>query len=541
MARKSRREKPEIFPKVECPLRTAAYCRLSAEDREKDTIQAQIRLVEEFIRKHPDLKLEDTYVDNGFTGTNFNRPEWRRLMDDVHGGRIECIVVKDFSRFGRNYLETGYFLEFIFPKLHVRFLSVTENFDNTRQKDMEDLLPKVANIVNAAYAKDISRKMHISRDAAMERGERLKNTPPMGYMYVDDKKDHLVIDEEPAGVVRAIFYWASVGVGPTEIARRLEYLEVPSPRQWQRNRSTGESMDPPELWYPCSVNAILANRAYRGDTVTGMVRMNMNRPEKRDEKDWHVTEGTHEPIVSKELFEKVQALKDESKKRKQENRKKDGDSTEGSPLNGLVYCGVCGLSCAVSREKDAKLSMGYFFCRRPYPSQCTNRSSVPDRKLRLLVMDSISAVIRLLVKEENFLKGDNKDSPRSRMNREMKALQDQMAKTQERRDGLYEKYADGLIDLEEYTIMKESYRSEMEKLDGQIEEKAKEIRLLEQKYAHIREILDKAGRRTEPIPFDEELVRALVERVEIFDDKHIVVHFKFQDELRRFVREEEEG
>ncbi len=540
MPSRSRKARQETVQKVECPLRTAAYCRLSDQDREMETMDAQIHLVQEFIRESPELELEETYVDNGVTGTNFHRPQWNRLMEDVLGARIECIVVKDLSRFGRNYLEIGYYLESLFPKLHVRFLAVEDNFDSSRPEDMADIIVPMKNMINAMYAKDTSRKMHVVRDSAMERGERLKNTPPLGYIYEDDSKEKLVIDEETAGIVRMIFHWASLGVGPTDIARRMEFLNIPSPRQWQRNRSNGDDMDPATPWYPGSINTILANRAYQGDTVTGMVRVNMYVPEKREEKDWYITEGTHQPIVSRELFEKVQGMKDDSKKAKQRSREDSSDAaSEDSPLRGLVRCGNCGLSCPVGREKGAKLGMGYFFCRRQHPSRCTNRTRVPDQKLRMIIMDSLSGLIRLLAEQEKLMGGVSRDNPLTRKKRELRNLEDRKEMKREQYRDLYESYSCGSIDADEYRSLKESCLADIAKLDTQISAKAEETDVLEQKLARIRSFLTRS--RGEGLTFNESMVRGMVKGVEIYDGGQISLQFRFGDAFTEPTRAARKG
>lgn len=540
MARRSRRQKQETMEKSAHPLRTAVYCRLSVEDREMDTIQAQVRLVQEFIRERSDLALEETYVDNGVTGTKFDRPEWNRLMDDVRSGRIECIVVKDLSRFGRDYLETGYYLENIFPKLHVRFLAVTDNFDSARQEDMEDIAVPVKNMVNAMYAKDISRKIHAARDGAMERGERLKNSPPLGYMYADGKKEELVIDEETAPIVRMIFHWASVGAGVTEIAKRLTFLQVPSPRQWQRNRSGGQGMEPALRWSGSSLTKLLGNRVYCGDTVTGMVRVKMHKQKAMDEADWHVTEDTHEPIISRELFCMVQDVMRDSREklRRKKNESEAFRRENDSPLRGLVRCGICGHACSLERGESG---LGVFRCTYHYSYKCENRRripvSMPDQKLRMVVMDGISGMVSVLAEQEKLMREGRRDSPFAQKNRELRSLQAQRDKARERGDGLYEDYADGSIDAEEYLLLKENYRAEEEKLNGQIAEKEKEIRMMERKLANVRDFLDTAGRREEPLAFDGELVKALVENVEIFEDGRVVVHFRFDEELKELMGE----
>ena len=201
MARKSRRNKnapqgnvqePVIKNRKETLIATGAYARLSVENETDDTLQTQITMLHSYITNHPELELTDTYIDNGYSGTNFDRPEFIRLMDDVRSGRISCIVVKDLSRFGRDYLETGYYLETLFPHLNVRFIAVTDNFDSFREGDLNSLSVPLKNMVNTMYAKDISRKQCAAAKIRAKRERAMPNgTAPYGYRFTEDKTGYI--------------------------------------------------------------------------------------------------------------------------------------------------------------------------------------------------------------------------------------------------------------------------------------------------------------------------------------------------------------
>lgn len=549
MARKSRRqqERQDLAEKIPGAFQTAAYCRLSVEDKEQDSIRTQIMLVQEYIRGQPELRLAGTYVDNGVTGTKFDRPEWNRLMDDVRSGKIQCIVVKDLSRFGRDYLEAGYYIENIFPKLHVRFIAVTDNFDSSRPEDMDDITVPVRNMVNAMYAKDASRKIRAVRQGIMERGERFRNSPPLGYMYENSRKDRLVVDEETAGIIRMIFYWADNGAGRVEIGKRLTFLKIPSPRQWQRNRSNGTIMDPVLPWDPGTLERILSNRAYVGDTVTGMTRVNMHRQVRMDEDDWYVTENTHEAIIERELFGRVQAATKERRNKLREKKEQNRSYLEAndSPLRGLVFCGICGSSCELGRvrskakSQNEKLGVLIFRCTKHYSYHYENRCQVPvdirELKLRMIVMDRISDMIRILAEKAELMREDRSDSLLARKNRSLQGLKLQRRKAQGRSDKLFEDYVDGVIDSEEYILLKEKYRGEMSELDRQIGQAEMEIRVIRKKAEHIFQLIDMAMARKDRLAYDEELVRALVEKIEINADEQVTIHFRFDDEIKELL------
>lgn len=250
MARKSRKN---IMPQSAAPeiriseevnlLRTAAYARLSSENsghETEDTLNTQILQIHNYIKEHPELTLTDTYVDNGFTGTNFDRPEFERMMQDVRTGKIQCIVVKDLSRFGRDYIETGNYLETIFPMLHIRFIAINDDFDNIRQSDVDSLAVPIKNMVNSLYAKDISKKIGLSYQMRREKGIPTSWCVPYGYRMNEQKSQYEVADE--AKYVKLIYQWYLMGLSTNEIARRLEFLEVPRPNE-HLNRRLHEGHD----------------------------------------------------------------------------------------------------------------------------------------------------------------------------------------------------------------------------------------------------------------------------------------------------------
>ena len=243
MARKSRKNRNvesniQTVVKKENLLDTAAYIRLSVENggnETDETLVVQQMLVERFIEEHPDLRLEEVYIDNGFTGTNFERPGFMRLMEDVRSGKVQCIVVKDLSRFGRDYLETGYYLETILPKLNVRFIAITDDYDSSRKEDRENISVPIKNMVNAMYAKDMSKKILAAKEAQKRNGNITLSKVAFGYVRSEDKTRQ-VVDETVGPVVRMIFQWTLLGVSKREIADRLNLLGVATPGQKEKRK-----------------------------------------------------------------------------------------------------------------------------------------------------------------------------------------------------------------------------------------------------------------------------------------------------------------
>ena len=320
MARKSRKNLPQSeqatvsvqFPELdEEKIATAIYGRLSVEDDEdNESMETQIALVQDFINRNSELNYVDTYFDNGFTGTNFKRPAFTRLMNDVRQKKIKCIVVKDLSRFGRNYLEAGYYIETVFPFLGVRLIAVTDNFDSTRKEDMESLALPIRNMVNTMYAKDISKKVWTSLQRKKEAGYAVGSDAPFGYIRNPVTKRN-EIDPETAFYVQLIFQWVLMGVAIFEIARRLTLLNVPTPREWHRKIVEGKEVVTYKKWGETSVRHMLANQTYVGDTVNNKSTQKFFAgQDKRDlsKEQWHVTRNTHTLNPSSQYSLDIQAL-----------------------------------------------------------------------------------------------------------------------------------------------------------------------------------------------------------------------------------------
>ena len=317
MARK-KRNGPDATHSVEVAEKTydtAIYARLSVEDsgnKDSDSIENQIYLVNQYIAKHPYLKLRGMFADNGQTGVNFDRPQFIALMDEIKAGRINCVCVKDLSRFGRNYIEAGEYIEKIFPFMGVRFVSVNDGFDNMDGNSNSDaLIVALKNLINDVYAKDISQKVISSLRTKQKKGEYIGGLPIYGYKKSEQDYHTLVIDGETAPVVRDIFKWKAEGMSDPAIARRLNEMGVPSPAK--RHVDRGEIKKTGSfklyLWRDRTIRGITVNPMYLGHMTQGKTKQalcdNM-RIRNTAISEWIIVENTHEAIVDADTFEKAQ-------------------------------------------------------------------------------------------------------------------------------------------------------------------------------------------------------------------------------------------
>lgn len=564
MARKSR--KNQVLPEsvkaqvaentVRQLLATAAYVRLSVENSGNDTddtLQTQIKLVHNYIANHPDLELADTYIDNGFTGTNFDRPEFERLMQDVKSGRIQCIVVKDLSRFGRDYLETGHYLETIFPRLNVRFIAVTDDFDSYRSGDVESLATPIKNLVNSLYAKDISNKLRAVNANKRKRGERCGSFPPYGLKLTEDKNNYLP-DQETVPYVRAVYVWSLMGVNKYEIVRRLELLQAPSPRQLQRVHSdnTSHSQDQ-TVWRPGAVTRILENPVYVGDTVTRKTKplAGSYKRVRVPKEEWMVASNTHEAVILRSDYKAVQKTMDAAKQKRQDAIAKSAEERAKLPdlFHGLVYCAACGSPMVLLRRGSAaKPLFNTYMCKSDRRKFACYGTKIQERLLQVLVMDQIGVLIKAMCSRkkiiEDMTKTDTNKNVIHSLKRKAAYLSGKIDQAEERKSGLYEDWVMGLFDQNEYQGLKEHYIREIQKLKKQLQETEQMQQTIERKSFQYRELVENLEQHLGDHVFNPDLVKELVKRIEVSGDGSIEVRFRCNDvyeELFQMLEEVQNG
>jgi DNA invertase Pin-like site-specific DNA recombinase len=301
--------------KEEKIYKTAIYARISVEDSNTDdgTIENQILLVRKYIESKPYLKLCDTYIDNGYTGTNFDRESFHNLMEAIKHGKIDCIAVKDLSRFGRDYIETGNYLEKVFPFLGVRFISVNDNYDshnpvqNCGDINSSNLAVILKNLINDIYSKDISKKCRTALETKQRKGEFIGSNAPYGYMKSPADKHKLVIDNETAPIVRDIFQWRIDGMSYKAIIRKLEELRILSPSNYLYSKGMlcHEKYAKKIMWHEKAIRDMLSNPVYIGHMAQGKEKSRFEhglKSQRLPQDKWIIVENTHEALVSRDIF-----------------------------------------------------------------------------------------------------------------------------------------------------------------------------------------------------------------------------------------------
>lgn len=559
MARKSRKESARAVAASASVAgmmkvyRTAVYVRLSREDERKvesDTVENQRALLEGFVGGEPSLELEDVYVDRHVSGTKFDRPEFNRMVADMRAGRIDCIVVKDLSRLGRNYLEAGDYVEKIFPFFGARFIAVTDNYDSLTAGAADGLVVPLKNLINEAYAKDISKKICSTFDELFEKGVFLATTAAYGYRKDPEDSHGLLVDEDVRDVVVRIFKERLEGKSMAQIARGLNADSIMAPSVYWQSIGVIHKQKYTNLWEGKQVRRILENVVYTGDveiskTYRAYYR-GITKSVSRDKGERFYVEGHHEAIIDHETFDRVQELMRKTKAGYdavqrdlggERNRRED-------KLQGLLYCGHCGNKMNLYR-KTVKLVSGYghystYVCRR----SSTYGEADPPKNIKADVMEGI---VMELLKAHMAVYVDARERMRM-LNRKPEAaekrsaLKEELSGKEVRREkiggfirALYADFADGVFCEEEYLEMKAGYVSELEALDAGIAGLKAQMEGLAPDYAGDEEMAAAFGKYLGAEELTREMAQTFIKKIVCYGSDRFEVEYTFAEELAELV------
>lgn len=552
MARKSRKAQAQPVAEVKketAALPTAIYARLSVENSGKDddgnSLQNQIAVCEDYLDGCPYLRLAEVYSDNGRTGTVFDRPAWNRLMDDVRTGKIQCIVVRDLSRFGRDYVETGSYLEKIFPALGTRFISVKENFDNfTCGNAMESLSVSLQNLVNAMYSRDISKKVSTVLRAQMEKGIFRNRNLPYGYLWNEDKTAY-VVDEEAAAVVRQIFEWKLREVSVYTIVERLKAGGIESPERHKRRAGTRNGGNiQGEGWCPSTIRGILQNRAYIGEMICGKSETALYKGLKKrlTEKDnWIVVSDAHPPIVSVSDFEAVERQMREDSAHRETAMEWSADIRAGmiDLFAGKIFCADCGKRMYYKRQRICGCKnvtfRGVYDCsthvRRGHAT-CFNhfiRQDALNEKVFNAIRDQLQVALdyeRLLLAMRG---GSGEASVREKHKAAVASVKLRLNALKKKRAGLYESYVEGILNEEEYAFAKQTYEEQYEALNRLLDEAVERRERFLASISPDNKWLTMMRGAAGMTGLTQELVDAIIEKVLVYGGSRIEVVFNYND------------
>ena len=549
MARKSRKnmmlQENTALPDKEKKVlfKAGLYARLSHEKEEnieRGTIETQMELMKNYVKDHEDIVIEEEYYDASFTGTNFERPDFKRMLEDAKTGRINCIIVKDLSRLGRNYVEMGNYIERVFPFLNVRFIAVTDDFDSFRPGT--DLMMPLKNIVNEFYAKDISKKVSTAHRRKWTTDEYMCGFAPYGYLKSKTEKNRIVVDEATAGNVRLIYKLFLDGKGYTPIAKYLNEQGIMSPLMYLKSLGYQQNVRTNGVWTKTTVKSILTNQAYIGSAVHGKVvieKYNNIPLHATDPSEWVVVENTHEPLIDKKTFEKVQERVKEISDAYFAKEFTKHPPNEMNLLKGKIVCGDCGKGMRLSPRTTKSY---VYFCGTFSDgiNPACSRHKIDQEEVNKAVFAQISNHMRccidsLKVKRElnarssGLKKYDVYEKAITRQRRELEKVNRKFSE-------LYGDYSEHLINESEYLTLKQQYLLKSEALKKEIDNLLVSQNLYSKNYKIDEDWENLINKYLKCRKLNKELADAFVDKVQVFEDGRISVNLVYDDCLEELLQ-----
>lgn len=507
----------------------ALYIRLSKEDENEgpsESVNNQKSLLTEFVQKNR-LTVFDTYIDDGYSGGNYDRPDFQRMIGDIEAKKVNMVITKDLSRLGRDYIMTGHYMERYFPEKRVRYISLLDGIDTGVESSANDITPFRA-IMNDMYAKDISKKIKSVKRDKQRKGEFIGGKPVYGYKMHPTEKNKIIIDEEVAPTVRRIFNMALDGMSCRKIAATLNEEGVPTPATycgWNMGRKGPYA----GLWSSERISDMLQNETYIGNMVQGRtvkISYKSKKCLKQDRANWVVVEGTHEPIIDQEMFQKVRLLVN--------SRKHTRSRTYDFLLKGLIFCHECGYPMAVINRKNAAgEDVLYFVCRtyqRFTKAGVCSCHSIKEKTVTDAVITKVQEVCEAYLNPSQLQPiaiTAVEEAQRAKSHTdEIQSLRAKIDSMTANLDKMYMDRLTGLLAEADFERIYQRVKSERNAL----EEKLRDLETRREKPIHPEDRAKELVQRFVDSAFTgRELLVSLIERVELTEDKQIIIIFRFRE------------
>ena len=502
---------------------TALYLRLSRDDElqgESGSIQTQRMMLRQYAAEHG-LTVVDEYIDDGWSGTNFERPSFQRMIDDIEDGKINCVVTKDLSRLGRNYILTGQYTEIYFPSKGVRYIAINDNVD-TDSSESNDLMP-FKNLFNEWFIRDTSRKIRAVLKAKAERGERLGTRAPYGYRK-DPGTKKLIVDDEAAAIVRRIFAMCASGSGPSQIARILKKEQILTPTMYAYTRYgiTHTCLDTahPYNWSDSAIANLLENEIYLGNTINMKHSSRSYKDKRRVEhprEECLVFENTHPAIITREVWDVVQRVR--------KNKRRLTKMEEQNKYSGLVFCADCGSNMVLHRAHTMSASYNHFTCRtyKKDGEACTGHY-IRECVLDEVVLEDLRRVTAMAREHPEKFAAYIGSRQSTELQREIRRQEKELAAMRKRKaeldtifKKLYEDSVLGRITTEQFQMLSGSYTEEQNQIAAGIPQKEMDIQRLRETVSGTDGFLDRAKRYTDIAELTLELLRLFIEKIVVHE------------------------
>ena len=541
MASAKYQELLERLPQVAKPWKAALYIRLSREDGDKvesNSITSQREILKEYLKLHPDIELHDFYIDDGWSGTNFDRPGFIRMMEDIYSGDVNCVIVKDLSRFGRNYTDAGNYLDNIFVRLQIRFIALNNGIDtatNNMNAATRCITVGVQNVINESLAATTSVNVRGTLNVNREQGKFIGSFASYGYMK--DPNDHhkLIIDPETAPVVRMIFEKFIDGCSIIGIAKDLNEMGIPNPTAYKKLKGfnykhpAGKKLD--GLWPDSSVRRILRNEMYVGNMVQGKnttISYKIKQCRAIPKEDWIIVEGTHQAIVDRETFDKAQSLFNQF-------IRKAPQKSEVDLFSGFVRCADCLRAMNKKTNSHPYGTYHYYRCgtsRKMKKSSCTNHTIRID-KMELAVLASIQGMIDSAVEMDKLIKRINSSPVKKKESSHICSAIDTHTAELEKLKGmiidLYPDWKSGIISKEEYFTLKEQLTEKTTSLEKALENLKRTNEEFKNGITEDNDFISHFKKYGKIDTLTRAMVVELIDKIYVHEGGRITISFKFTD------------
>lgn len=515
------------------------------EDKESNTITNQKEMINSFISKENNMTIVDYYVDDGYSGTTFDRPAFQEMMRDIVDGRINTIIVKDLSRLGRNSLEVGKYIEEIFPIYNIRIIAINDNVDSFKKPDsINDLIVPIKNLINESYARDISKKVTSAYFTMASNGKYVAGTSPYGYTFDENDKHHLVIDSSEVKNVRLIFDMASKGDGRVTITKYLNANNILCRKEIQRRKKYKLSLDSKEepikyKWSTSTIGRMLTSEIYIGNLTQLKTKRESFKNHKvlsvaRD--DWIRCENTHEPIISKAQFNKIQELIKVNTKTKVNREEKIY-----SIYNGILKCADCGRAMYKQEDNRGNRQLSNYFCNTYLYISKTSCSShkIKTEDLNEMVLESIQLQIKLVIELDRSLKKlylrNNRDTVESKYKNNTRIAEIKIDNLKNKKIQLYEDWKFNNIDKNEFLkqskIIEEDIKLIEEKLELITQTYRENIRMIKRNDYWI----DHYKRNKKIKKVSREVLKELIDVIYVTEEGNLDIHFKYKNEYNELL------
>ena len=539
MARKSRKESVQaVVQEAVSTCRAAIYVRLSVEDSHTHSasIETQQMIIAQFLERNPDIQVYDTYIDNGTSGTTFHRPAFQKMLSDIESGFVNCVIVKDLSRLGRNTIDTGYYIEQYFRLRNVRFIAINESFDTAAPEDAHSgIIIPLRNMINEAYALDIGRKIKAQQRQAMKDGKFIGSRTPYGYLKAPDDCHRLIIDPVAAPVVQKMFQWASEGIGLNTITVRLNEAGYLPPSHYKNTQGiiTHENLMGNGNWNTRTVARILHAQVYTGDLVQGRTKKVDHRQVEVSEMEWTVVHDTHEAIITHEQFETVQHILEQAA---QQSKQREIREYTPNILKGKIFCAHCGGSLHRQRNIRKKSADVYnYYCltnSRVGKKRCSG-AFIRENDLLDSLADMLQNALETALGSYalSLVELPQQAAERTDLKEKIASRKQEIRRLNGLIRSLYENLIQGLLSKEEYITYKGKYESKIEQLSEEVSHLEKGLKALDQQMDQHRALKRDSDSLRENRELTAALIDRLIDRVEVFKDKQVTVRYRFESEF----------